>query len=86
MKIDDVHHLENMINLWDGEIVIDAYEIEPPEGYAIISLTRNKEIVYAINFKGTQEDMLFLFTKILRKNMEKVVEEQREDIKKFHGL
>jgi len=85
MRINDINHLENMINEWDGEIVIDAYEVESPRGYAIISLTRERKVVYAINFEGTDEDMLFLFTKILRKNLEKIVKDQREDIIKFEN-
>ena len=85
MRINNINHLKSIISDWDGEIVIDAYEVEPPRGYAIISLTHGREVVHAINFEGTDEDMLFLFTQILRKNIEKIVEEQREEIVKFES-
>jgi len=83
MKIQDIDALERIIDRWDGEVVIDAYNLEPSHGVAVISLTKRGKVVNAINFEGEHSDLLILFTEILRKHINKIVEEQRDKIVEF---
>jgi len=83
MKLDNVHSLEKIIDEWDGQIVLDAYELEAPKGMAILSLTREGKIENAINFEGEQKEVILLFKEILWRNRDKVIKYQKEYLEKF---
>jgi len=56
MRVKDLEKLKDVIDKWDGEIVVDSYE-------------------------GNKEDIAKLFTDLLKKNIDKVVVEQKSAIK-----
>jgi hypothetical protein len=81
MKVKSLEKLEDIVDKWNGEIVIDAYEMDKQEGIAILSLMKDDMIQGAIRFEGDKADMIKLFTDILKKNIDKVVVEQKLEIK-----
>ncbi len=77
MKVDNLDELERIIKDWDGEIVVEAYDIIDHKGIAALSLVKNDEFYEGIEFEGNREDILSLFTDVLKKNIDKVLEEQK---------
>ena len=83
MRTQDFGYVEDLIQNWGGEIVVDAYNIDSEPGFVILSFLEDGSVVKAVNFHGSKSDILTLFTDILRKNLDKVVEDQREEIAKI---
>lgn len=77
MKVDNLDELQRIIKDWDGEIVVEAYDIIGHKGIAALSLVKNDGIYEGIEFEGNREDILSLFTDVLKKNIDKVLEEQK---------
>jgi len=77
MKVDNLDELRDIIKNWDGEIVIDTYDVRGHRGIAVLSLVKNDEIYEAIRFEGDKADVLSLFTDILKRNIDKVVDGQK---------
>ena len=77
MKVESLDELQKIVKDWDGEIVIDAYDVRRHEGIAVLSLVKNDEIYAAIRFEGDNADVISLFTEVLKRNIDKVVEEQK---------
>ena len=77
MKVDNLDELQKIVKDWDGEIVVEAYDIIGHKGIAALSLVKNDEFYEGIEFVGNREDILSLFTDVLKKNIDKVLEEQK---------
>ena len=77
MKVDNIEDLRRIIRSWDGKIVIDTYDVRGHKGIAVLSLVKNDEIYSAIKFEGDNSDIISLFTDVLKKNIDKVVDEQK---------
>ncbi len=77
MKVDNLDEIQNIINEWDGKIVIDAYDVRSDRSIAVLSLVKNDEIYKAIRFEGENSDIITLFTEVLKRNMDKMIEEQK---------
>ncbi len=80
MKVDNLDELQRIIKDWDGEIVVEAYDIIDHKGIAALSLVKNDEFYEGIEFEGNREDILSLFTDVLKKNMDKVLEVQKATV------
>ena len=83
MMVRDLRALESIIQGWDGEITVDAYDIFNNTGIAILSLVKNNKIAQSIKFEGEYSDLILLFTEVLRKNLHKIIKEQRDKIIEF---
>ncbi len=77
MKVDNLDELQKIVKDWDGEIVVEAYGIIGHKGIAALSLVKNDRIYEGIEFEGNREDILSLFTDVLKRNIDKVLEEQK---------
>ncbi len=77
MKVESIDELQKIVKDWDGEIVIDTYEVGEYEGIAVLSLVKNDRIYEAIRFEGDNGDIISLFTEVLKRNIDKVVKEQK---------
>ena len=77
MKVDNLDELRDIVKHWDGEIVIDAYDVRGHKGIAVLSLVKNEKIYAAIRFEGDNSDIISLFTDVLKRNIDKVAEEQK---------
>ncbi len=80
MKVRDLNLLQDIVQHWDGEIVVDAYDLQGTSGIAVLSLVKENRIEKSIKFEGNPSELILLFTEILRKNINKVVREQRDKI------
>ncbi|AGB04212.1 hypothetical protein AciM339_0320 [Aciduliprofundum sp. MAR08-339] len=85
MKVRDLNLLQDIVQHWDGEIVVDAYDLQGTSGIAVLSLVKENRIEKSIKFEGNPSELILLFTEILRKNINKVVREQRDEIVDFKG-
>ena len=85
MSTDDLDYVKEHIEAWGGEIAIDAYDLESDRGFAILSFLENGTVAKAIHFQGSKADLMILFTEILRKNLDKVVEDQRDEIESIEA-
>ncbi len=85
MKVRDLNLLQDIIQHWDGEIVVDTYDLQGASGIAVLSLVKESRIEKSIKFEGNPSELILLFTEILRKNINKVVSGQRDKIVDFKG-
>jgi len=77
MKVESIDELQKIIKDWDGKIVVEAYDITGHRGIAVLSLVKNDKIYDGIEFEGNKADILSLFTDVLKRNIDKVLEEQK---------
>ena len=63
-----------------GGVVVDAYDIRGNKGVVVLSLVKQGIVQKPIRFEGDKADIIFLFTDILKREIDKVVDEEKVEM------